>query len=104
HLRMEGQAHPTYYETHLDHTILSRPLYPPHYPHLVAMRHELSNWLIFYFEPREKMRAPNPVKEVRSIGQMGEDLGSFLNTLKAFAPKQFNAVEKSLHMIIPSIT
>ena len=38
HLRMEGQAHPTYYERYLDHSILSMPLYPPHYPHLVAMR------------------------------------------------------------------
>lgn len=104
HLRMEGQAHPTYYETHLDHTILSRPLYPPHYPHLVAMKQELSNWLFFYFEPRERMRAPNPVKEVRHIGQMGEDLGAFLNTLKAFDPKQFAAIEKSFHHIIPSIS
>ncbi|HEV2989055.1 MAG TPA: AAA family ATPase [Candidatus Angelobacter sp.] len=104
HLRMEGQAHPTYHETHLDHTILSRSLYAPHYPHLVAMRQELSNWLLYYFEPRERMRAPNPVKEVRNIGQMGEDLGAFLNTLKAFDPKQFNAIEKSVHQIIPNIS
>ena len=29
HLRHEGQAHPTYYELYLDHTILSQPHYPP---------------------------------------------------------------------------
>ena len=58
HLRMEGQAHPIYYESYLDHSILSLPLYPPHYPHLVAMRQELSSWFFFYFEPRERMRAP----------------------------------------------
>jgi predicted ATPase len=104
HLRMEGQAHPSYHERHLDHSILSLPLYPPHYPHLVAMRQELAAWLFFYFEPRERMRAPNPVKEVRHIGLMGEELAAFLNTLRTLNEKQFRAVEKSLHLLVPSIT
>ena len=104
HLRMEGQAHPTYYERYLDRSILSFPLYPPHYPHLVAMQRELASWLFFYFEPRERMRVPNPVKEVRHIGLMGEELASFLNTLRALDESQFRAVEKALHLIIPSIT
>jgi hypothetical protein len=43
------------------------------------------------------MRAPNPVKEVRHIGLMGEELASFLNTLQALDEPQFKAVEKSLH-------
>jgi predicted ATPase len=104
HLRMEGQAHPTYYERYLDHSVLSLPLYPPHYPHLVAMRQELSGWFFFYFEPRERMRAPNPVKEVRHVGAMGEDLAAFLNTLRALDERQFRGVEKSLQLIIPSVT
>jgi predicted ATPase len=104
HLRMEGQAHPIYYEPYLDHSILSLPLYPPHYPHLVAMRQELASWFFFYFEPRERMRAPNPVKEVRHIGLMGEELAAFLNTLRVLDPRQFRNVEKSLHLIIPAIT
>ena len=103
HLRMEGQAHPTYYERHLDHSILSLPNYPPHYPHLVAMRKELESWRFFYFEPRERMRAANPVKEVRHIGLMGEDLAAFLNTLKAVDNKQFRSVEKALHTILPNV-
>ena len=102
HLRMEGQAHPTYFERYLDHSILSKPHYPPHYPHLVAMQQELSSWLFFYFEPRERMRRPTPVKEVHHIGLMGEELASFLNTLKALDEPQFRAIEKSLRMIIPS--
>lgn len=102
HLRMEGQAHPTYFERYLDHSILSKPHYPPHYPHLVAMRQELASWLFFYFEPRERMRKANPVKEVRHIGLMGEELASFLNTLKALDEPQFRAIEKALRMIIPS--
>ena len=102
-LRLEGQAHPTYHEVGLDHTIVSRPLYPPHYPHLVAFRQELAGWFCFYFEPRERMRAANPVKEVRHIGLMGEDLASFLNTLQTLEPAQFRGVEKSLHTLIPRV-
>lgn len=102
-LRREGQAHPTYYDRYLDHTVLSMPHYPPHYPHLVAARRELENWLFFYFEPREHMRAVNPVKEVRHIGLMGEELAAFLNTLRALDPRQFQAVEKALHTVMPNI-
>ena len=104
HLRMEGQAHPTYYDRYLDHSVLSMPLYPPHYPHLVALRQELSSWFFFYFEPRERMRAPNPVKEVRHIGLMGEELAAFLNTLHALDDPQFRAVEKAIHTIMPNVT
>ena len=103
HLRLEGQAHPTQYERYLDRTILSMPHYPPHYPHLVAARRELESWHFYYFEPRERMRAANPVKEVRHIGLMGEELAAYLNTLKAMEPKQFNAVEKALHTLLPDI-
>ena len=102
HLRLEGQAHPTYYDRYLDHSILSMPHYPPHYPHLVAARRELENWLFFYFEPRERMRAVNPVKEVRHLGLMGEELAAFLNTMKALDAKQFEAVEKALHILMPN--
>ena len=103
HLRLERQAHPTYYDRFLDSSILSMPHYPPHYPHLVAARRELENWLFFYFEPRERMRAANPVKAVRHIGLMGEELASFLNTLKSVDPNQFEAVEKALHALMPNI-
>ena len=104
HLRMEGQAHPLYYERYLDYSILSRSHYPPHYPHLTAMQQELANWLTFYLEPREQMRLPNPVKAVHDIGSMGEDLAAFLNTLHALNKRQFEFVEKSLRTMIPSIT
>ena len=103
HLRLEGQAHPTHYDRYLDRTILSMPHYPPHYPHLVAARRELESWLFFYFEPRERMRAANPIKEVRHIGLMGEELAAYLNTLQAMEPKQFKAVEKALHTMLPNI-
>ena len=79
------------------------PLYQPHYPHLTAARRELESWLFFYFEPRERMRAANPIKEVRHIGLMGEELAAFLNTLKATDTRQFRGVEKALHMLMPNI-
>ncbi len=103
HLRLEGQAHPTYYDRYLDHSILSMPHYPPHYPHLAAARRELESWLFFYLEPRERMRAANPVKEVRHIGLMGEELAAFLNTMKATDTRQFRGVEKALHTLMPNI-
>jgi len=103
HLRMEGQSHPTYYDCYMDRCLLSEPLYVPHYPHLTAMRRELESWLFFYFEPREHMRAANPVKEVRHIGLMGEDLAAFLNTLKALDEPQFRAVEKALKTLMPAM-
>ena len=103
HLRHEGQSHPSYYDRYLDHSILSMPHYPPHYPHLAATRRELESWLFFYFEPRERMRAANPVKEVRNIGLMGEELAACLNTMKATDPKQFEGIEKALHALMPNI-
>ena len=103
HLRLEGQGHPTHYDRFLDHSILSMPHYPPHYPHLVAARRELESWLFFYFEPRERMRAANPVKEVRHIGLMGEELAAFLNTVRADNPKQFRGIERALHTLMPSV-
>ena len=103
HLRHEGQSHPTYIDRFLDRSILSMPHYAPHHPHLAAARRELESWLFFYFEPRERMRAASPVKETRHIGLMGEELASFLNTMRANDPKQFQGVEKALRLLIPSI-
>ncbi|ESQ14766.1 MAG: ATP-binding protein [Thiohalocapsa sp. PB-PSB1] len=72
-------------------------------PHLIAAQMELSSWLFFYFEPRERMRAANPVKEVRHIGLMGEELPAYLNTLRALEPRQFDTVEKAVSMILPQV-
>ncbi|MDM8548942.1 AAA family ATPase [Desulfobacterales bacterium HSG2] len=104
YLRTEGHAHQTCYDQHPDHSILSVPLYPHLYPHLTAMRQELAGWSFFYFEPRERMRAPSPIRETRNIGPMGNELASFLNTLRVQNKYQFNAIEKALRMFIPNVT
>ena len=49
------------------------------------------------------MRAASPIKEVRHIGLMGEDLAAFLRTLQALEPRQFKALEKALHTLLPNI-
>ncbi len=85
-------------------SILSMPIYSHLSPYVVALRQELANWFFYYLEPRERMRASTPLKEVRHIGMMGEELPAFLNTLRALDQAQFKAVENALHMIIPSIT
>ncbi len=100
-IRLEGQSHPIYHDRLLDYSILSLPHYPPHFPHLVAARQEFASWLFFYFEPRERMRSSNAVKEVRHIGQMGEELASYINTLKALNPKQFDNFQRAVRQILP---
>jgi predicted ATPase len=89
-----------------DSSFLLRPTYryQRSLPYLIAMSEELARWFFYYLEPRERMRLANPLKEVRHIGLMGEELAAFLNTLHALDERQFGAVEKALHMVVPSIT
>ncbi len=103
YLNMEGKR-PVVYGHSLDYSIISRPYNPYFHTHLVAIRQELMNWFFFYLEPRERMRVPTAVREVRHIGLMGEELATYLNTLQALDEKQFDAVQKALHVIIPSIS
>lgn len=72
--------------------------------YIETLRQELLSWSFFYLEPREHMRTSNPVREVHRIGQMGEDISAFLNTLRYTDETQFRAVESALHMVVPSIT
>lgn len=102
HLRMEGQSHPTYYDLGLDHTLLSRPLYAPHYPHITALREELSRWRVYYFDP-ESLRAESPLRHTQTIGLRGDDLAAYLNTLKTDEPKEFLSLVQALKFIVPAI-
>ena len=103
HLRMEGQAHPIYYDLGLDHTLLSNSLYEPHYPHIAAFREELSGWRFYYFEPRTLMREDVPAAEITAIGPRGEDLAAFLNALQIHDSKQMDAFTLSLKYLLPTI-
>lgn len=69
-----------------------------------ALQEELSQWSFYYFEPRERMRESTAVRETRHVGMMGENLASFLNTLKATDPARFKATERSLRSLVPSLS
>jgi predicted ATPase len=102
HLRMEGQSHPFYHDIGLDHTLLSTSLYPPHYPHITAFREELSRWHFYYLEPNS-MRKETPLKEVDNIGSFGSDLAGFYNSLKSRNEKQFEALNRAIRQLVPTI-
>ena len=104
HLRMEGKSRSCYYERYLEQSLLSTRLYPFLYPHAVALQEELARWATFYFEPRERMRAPTPVTEVHHMGVMGENLAALLNTMRGVNKQRFNYLEAELQTVIPSIT
>ena len=103
HQPHEGRPQVTHHDRFLDHSVLSMPHYPPHHPHLAAARAELESWLFFHFEPRERMRAASPLKEVRRIGPAGEELAAFLNTTKEAEPDLFRCVERELTELIPRV-
>ncbi len=102
-LRMEGQAHPTLHELGLDYTIVSTPLYPPHYPHLVAFKEEMSRCFFYYLEPRVLMREANAIADVTHLGPRGEDLAAFYYTLSQRSPKQFEAIKLAAKQILPRL-
>jgi predicted ATPase len=101
HLRMEGQAHPFYHELHLDHTIVSTPLYEPYYPHITALREEFAQWQTYYLEPRALMREAVPVAEISQIGPRGDNLAAFLNILKHEDQKAFENFNLTLSQALP---
>ena len=101
HLRMEGQAHPIYHDLGLDHTILSTPLYPPHYPHITAFKEELGRWKFYYFDPYV-MRLESALKDVDTLGYDGRDLASYYRGLEFRNLKQFENLELALKMVVPA--
>ncbi len=103
-MNAEGQTVYELKEEDKESSLFSKPVLLARFPALTAMREELAKWLFFYLEPRERMRLPTPIKEVQHIGIMGEDLPALLNTLRVINEPQFKAVEKALHVIVPSIT
>ncbi|RMD93701.1 MAG: DUF2813 domain-containing protein, partial [Calditrichaeota bacterium] len=102
-LRMEGQARPTEYELGLNYTIASQPVYPPHYPHLMAFREEISRWQFYYLEPH-LMREENPVIQTEMLTPLGGNLAAFYYTMQRKNPRQFENVQKTIQILIPTIS
>ena len=102
-LRMEGQAHPTFHDVGLDYAVASMPLYAPHYPHITALREELSHCHFYYFEPRELMRQGNAIADTTTIGPRGEDMAAFYYTLSVKNKPQFEAIKLAAMQILPRL-
>ena len=100
---MEGQAHFSYFDIGLEHSVLATSLYEPHHPHIAAFRQELSAWRFYYFEPRTLMREDVPLAEVEAIGSRGENLAAFINKLQSGNGQQMENFNLSLKYLLPSI-
>ena len=103
HLRPETQSHPLQFRVGIDHAIISRPLYAPHYPHLLAAKYELQSWRLVDLDPRECRRPARAPREARHVGPAGQGLVAFLNTLQATDPAEFEAVEQRVREIAPRV-
>ncbi len=101
-VRLEGQARPTDHDLGLDYTLVSQPLYPPHYPHITAFREELSRWHFYYLEP-DAMRRDVPPGEVLNLRRDGADLAAFFRTLQARNRGQFDDLNRSLSLLLPNV-
>lgn len=101
-VRMEKQGHPNFEEVGQDRTIVSKPLYPPHYPHMVAFREELARWRFYFLDP-SMMREEVPLKDVEALSPNGSDVAAFYNSLKHRSDLQFKAMGKALRQVIPGI-
>lgn len=101
-LRMEGQARPTEHELGLNYTLVSQSLYPPHYPHIIAFREEVSRWRFYYFEPR-LMREESALKESMDLTSQGADLAVVYHTLQNRNSRQFENLQKTLSSLVPGV-
>ncbi|MEM4203558.1 MAG: AAA family ATPase [Candidatus Methanomethylicaceae archaeon] len=101
-VRMESHGRYTEHPLGLSYALISQPLHPPYYPHLVAFREEVSRWQFYHFEPRV-MRKESPLKATTQISASGDDLAAFYFTLKNSNPGQFDNLTRVLHTLIPTI-
>ncbi len=102
-LRVEGQpARPAEFEIGGPATVVSRPHYAPHYPHVEAFRRELAGWRVHHLEPRA-MRGENDLKVASTPGRAGEDLAAFYDTLEARDPRRFEALQRDLAELLPVV-
>ncbi len=102
HLRREGGGHPYYHELGLDRTIVCEPLYPPHFPHAVALREELGRWRLHRFEPAEvrQGRAPGATEP---IGGAGGGLTAFLHHLASECPRELALLTERARRLLPFV-
>ncbi len=104
-IRRRGKpAHPRTEPIGLNHSLLSDPrLGGIGYKGIERCRDELSRWRTYYLDPRVSMRRAVPPSEVDDIGVFGEDIAPFLYRLRADSAKDFEAIRRTLRVLIPSV-
>ena len=102
--RKSKPAHPRSEPVGLNHSLLSDPrLGGIEYRAIEKCRNELVGWRVYYLDPRISMRTAKPPQAVSDIGVLGENIAPFLYRLKADAPKNFDAIIRTLRAIVPSV-
>ena len=102
--RKSKPDHPRQEPVGLNHTILSDArLGGVEYRWLERVRTELSDWRIYYLDPRVAMRSVKAPSDVRDIGALGDDIAPFLYRLRGEDPKRFAAVVRTLRSVVPSV-
>ena len=102
--RKSKPGHPRQEPIGLNHTILSDPrLGGSEYRPIEKCRDELTGWRVYYLDPRVAMRSAKSPAEVTDIGVLGENIAPFLYRLRAEAPRNFDAIRRTLRSIVPSI-
>lgn len=101
HLRREAGGHPYFHEVGLDHTILSEPLYPPHFAHAVAFRDELRGWRTHAFDS-ESLRSGAPWAN-SAPAPSGRNLAGLLHQLAAEQPREFGRLTDHLRELVPIV-
>jgi predicted ATPase len=85
------------------HTLVSQiPKFDEYDPE-EQFQNSLSDWRIYYLDPRVLMRQARPPATVTDIGVNGEYLAPFLNHLRVEAPEVFESFQRTVKALIPSV-
>jgi predicted ATPase len=72
---------------------------------LLDIQKELKSWRVFSLDPQDGLRTMNEeFRQDANLGPKGENLASFLYTLKIRDPFQWETFQKALSLYIPEIT
>jgi len=103
-LRPKGRGRPIHHPKGLNYTLLSDPRHSgDNYKVIETCRGEFANWRTYYLEPHVAMRGTRAPAEMTDIGVLGENLAPFLYRLRAEHRKYFDAVNRAIRSIIPSV-
>ena len=103
--RQSGGGRPRTEELGQNYAMLSDARFvAPAYKYIERTRTELRNWRAYYLDPRVRMRAEMPPRDVTDIGVFGQYIVPFLFKLKEERPKHFAAICRTVRSIVPSIS